>query len=117
MPSVVLPETRLHAPVHASPGVVPVVPPMREPDELPWRKTPVSFPRAADPVAFVPIKLPCTVLVLAFTCTPKVLLTVCPEMTFPAPAAVPPTVLADEVITTPLPELPSAAVPAELRPM
>src|SRR5262249_31950665 len=65
------------------------------------------------PVASAPTRLPCIKQFRPRTSTPTGL----PEMTLPAPAAAPPTVLVSDWIVTPLLPLPRACVPVRSVPI
>src|SRR4051812_38042268 len=108
-PSQPLPEMTLRAPALVPPMVLFV-----EPYSIATPSDPLGT--AAVPAAFVPMRLPSTVSPLAErNQTPLAWL---PEITFPEPAAVPPTMSPVEPywIVTPLRPLPSAAVPPALVP-
>ena len=76
---------------------------------------------ATVPVASVPMRLPAIVPPLPpeMRMPSLLLLRLWPEMTLPAPTALPPMMLAVALLplTMPLSLLPSAAVPAAFRPM
>src|SRR4051794_24413503 len=99
MPLVALPEITFLAA-----AVVPPIVLLVDPDRI---KIPLLFATAASPAALTPMKLPKTVLEFdALISTPC---TALPEITFPAPEAVPPMVLElEDSNFTPCPPLPSA---------
>src|SRR5881296_3191007 len=81
---------------------------------------PCTFAMAAVPAALVPIRLPCMlvpVVTLGVVSVRKIPAPLFPEITLPAPAAVPPIVLFGPKTSTPGPALGRAAVPAALVPM
>ncbi len=107
----------LHAPVHAPPGVVPVVPPTVL-FGAPWTQTPTTLAMAVVPSVPNPMKLPSTVFDAALInrITPMAPL---PAMMLRALAVVPPTVVpvAELVRATPALALATAAVPLAFTPM
>ena len=100
----------LPAPADVPPIVFPVAPLVLV--------TPTVFGRGAVPPTSAPIRLPCTRIPEALL-KMKTPLPIFPEMTFLAPAVVPPTELLDAVgpMATPELPLPSAADPAAFVPM
>ena len=121
MPAWRFPEMTLPGPV---PGAV-VTPPMVVPEALSISTPLWTLPTPDEtPVASRPIRLPRIWLLSALvggskgsefvTLTPDPRL---PEMTLPAPAAVPPTTLPAALSTTPSPRLGSVAVPLAVRPI
>ena len=97
IPVPLLPETRLQAPIHGPPGLVPVDPPITESSEPLNKEMPVPLPRSSVPVMSVPMKFPATTVEGApsrDTAIPTF-----PEMRLPAPGAAPPIVLPEELVT------------------